>query len=29
MAIVGFAVLVFAFVSINWFMPSYHNPERF
>lgn len=29
MAIVGFAVLIFAFVAINLFVSSYHNPERF
>ncbi len=29
MAIAGFGILVFAFVGINLFMPSYHNPERF
>ncbi len=29
MAIVGFAVLVFAFIGINSFISSYHYPERF
>ena len=29
MAIIGFSVLVFAFIGINSFMSSYHYPERF
>jgi len=29
MAIIGFAVLVFAFLGVNLFLSSYHNPERF
>ncbi len=29
MAIIGFSVLVFAFVGVNLFLSSYHNPERF
>ncbi len=29
MAIIGFAVLVFAFIGINSFISSYHYPERF
>ena len=29
MAIVGFSVLIFAFIGINLFISSYHNPERF
>jgi cytochrome c-type biogenesis protein CcsB len=29
MAIIGFAVLVFAFLGVNLFVSSYHNPERF